>query len=600
MKKHKKPVYIIGIYNGHNATVALLKDGRLVQCVSEERFRNKKNYSGFPSKSISYVLKAERIAKHDIARVAIHNIYGVPIYVSESTKRSGLIRLLSKIYTPVGYVRNAFGFVSYYVPFLRGIGDTLYIAIWKTIGRYSIYQEMNFLSEYFGIPRERVISFDHHLCHAAAAYYSSPYNDTKAVALTLDAEGDLMCSSVTIFEKDVHTRIAQTFHTHSLGWVYHKLTSYFGMKPGEHEYKIMGLAPYAKDSYVDAVYRKIQHLVTLNLANPLEFTSAIDTRATNRFLKQTIEEVRFDNIAGAFQRLVEERVGQWVAAAIKQTKISTIVCGGGVFMNVKANKKIAEMPQVAGLFIMPSSGDESTAVGCAQLAYIQYCKSSLQEPDYEAMRIQDLYLGPSYSSVDVRKILTSERAFSMYTVRRSKQIEKDIADLLAQGEVVARVSGRMEWGARALGNRSILANPSDSRIVKVINDKIKGRDFWMPFTPSILPEYLTRYIKYTGNVNPYYMMVTFDTTEKGAEDLQAAVHASDQTARPQVVLPTWNRGYYTILKEFEKRTGLGGILNTSFNLHGFPIVLGPKEALWVFKNCGLKYLVLEDYIVSKK
>lgn len=598
MGKTEKSRYVLGIYTGHNATASLLRDGEIVACVSEERFIGIKNYLGFPKKSIEYCFKFAGIISKELDLVVMSSLFGAPIHASDETKKNLSVCLLAALYLIVDFVRKLWGRIVFYFPKLRPVGTFFYSVALKTIGYYTMKMEKKFIAKYLNIPTSKIINFEHHLSHAATAYYASPYNNSKALVLTLDAEGDGLCSTVNIFEGTKIKRIASTSREYSLGWIYLYLTKYLGMKPNEHEYKVMGLAPYSKEKDMLKVFEKIKDIIILDPQNHLKFKAKFNTQDTYYYLKKEMEGFRFDNIAGAFQKLLEDRVTEWVEAAVKETKIRTVVFCGGVFMNVKVNQSVANLSCVKKYFFMPSSGDESLPIGSCYLGYIDVMRKSGGK--IKIYPIKDLYLGPSYSDKDIESILRKDNYFKKYKIEKFSNIEKKIAKLLVEGKIVARLSGRMEWGARALGNRSILANPQNLEVVKVINDQMKDRDFWMPFAPSILEERAKDYIITPKFYEGYYMMMAFDTTKNGRIDLKAAMHQYDFTVRPQIVRKDFNSKYYQVLKEFEKLTGIGGVLNTSFNLHGYPIVLGPKEALRVFENSGLTHLVIENYLISKK
>lgn len=590
-------MYILGIHYGHNATAALLKDGKIVANVSEERFKGEKNYGRFPEESIRWLLKEFGIEGKDLEAVVLPYKYGVPIHVSPETKKDPSVLVLNWLYHPVGIVRRIWGVIERRFPFLRIFSRPLYLLLVKTIGIFTMEREKQFVASFLKIKKEKIITFDHHLSHAATAYFVSPFNQERVLVLTLDGEGDALCATVSVFHGQKSKCLAETDNADSLGLVYADLTRFFGMKACEHEYKIMGLAPYAKKVGVEKVYNKIKDLVILDPQNPLTFKAKFNTHHTYRYLRKEMEGFRFDNIAGAFQKLVEERTCEWVRAAIKKTGIRTVVLSGGVFMNVKANQKIAALDEVEKIFIMPSAGDESTPVGGVYLRYLQLCRKRGIEPKIQP--IKDLYWGPRFSNEEIAKFLDDGGYHEKYKIEKIEEIEKRIAELLSRGKVVGCLSGRMEWGARALGNRSILANPSDPGIIRIINEQIKNRDFWMPFTPSILAERADDYVVNPKKIPAPYMILAFDSTELAKKHLPAAMHSYDFTVRPQLVEKSWNPRYHKIIKEFEKLTGIGAVLNTSFNLHGFPIVLGPKEAMHAFENSGLEYLVLENYLISK-
>ena len=597
MKEAVKSTYVLGIYTGHNATASLLRDGEIIACVSEERFNGIKNYLGFPKKSIEWCLEFAGISSKELELVVLSSLFGAPNRVSYETNKKLGISILSAFYSMVGFIRKAWGRAVFYFPRIRLAGTILYSIAVKTVGYYAMRERKRFIANYLGVPVSKIVNFDHHLTHGATAYYSSIYNRSKSLVLTLDAEGDMLCSTVGIFERNKIKRIAETPREHSLGWIYLYVTKYLGMKPMEHEYKVMGLAPYSKDKDTLRVYEKIKDILVLDPSNPLKFKAKFNTQNTYYFLKKEMEGFRFDNIAGAFQKLIEERSIEWVEAAVKRTKIRTVIFSGGVFMNVKANQRIANLPSVKKCFFMPSAGDESLPIGACYLGYISIAKKFGRVIKIHPLK--DLYLGPSYSNEDINSFLEKNNYHKRYRIEKFEDIEDKVAKLLSEGKIVARLSGRMEWGARALGNRSILADPQNLDVMMTINEQMKDRDFWMPFAPSILESRAKDYMVNDKNLEADYMTISFDTTQEGRKKMRAAMHQYDFTIRPQVVRKDFNPKYHKLLKKFEKLTGIGGVLNTSFNLHGYPIVLGPKEAMSAFDKSGLTHLAIENYLISK-
>jgi carbamoyltransferase len=262
-------------------------------------------------------------------------------------------------------------------------------------------------------------------------------------------------------------------------------------------------------------------------------------------------------------------------------------------MNVKLNKIIMELPEVTDLFVYPSCGDETNAMGAAYNVYAQLA-------DYQSMSpLRDFYTGPEYSDAQIREAIDNYRFDRPVSVQETDDIEGDVAQLLARGEVVARFKGREEFGARAMGNRSILADPSRPEVVKLINDAIKSRDFWMPFAPSLLDRREQDYAVNQKNIAAPYMIMAFDSTDR-ANEFRAACHPYDLTIRPQVVYRDWNPSYYDLLEKFERLTGRGIVLNTSFNLHGYPIVSRPEDALHVLDQSGLAWLAIGNFLLHKQ
>ncbi|MBP7928077.1 hypothetical protein KAZ57_02935 [Patescibacteria group bacterium] len=578
---------ILGVYYGHNSTAVLLENGVVKDCISEERFTGKKNQTGIPKQSIKYILKKNKLKPSDINKIAIPVKTSAPIYASEDTKRDFFISVLNAFFYYVPFVKSTYGFVSFYNPSLRWLGETLYKLFAQTIGSYTANKERTNIANFVKVPIDKIEAFDHHTSHAYAAYYASPYNKEKSLVITLDAEGDGICASVNVFNKDYYERLTSILASNSPGLMYAGVTKHLCMKVGEHEYKVMGLAPYAKEHEIKKFYPRVQNLF---LVSGLNFRSAFDMRQIGRFLKEEMSDVRFDILSGVFQKILEDTITDWVASIVETTGIQTVCFAGGVFMNVKLNQKITEIAGVKKVFFLPSCGDESSPIGACYQAF---------EPKSKIQPINSIYWGMEFSEKEIASFIKSKKLDKKYKISHHRNIEEKIAQLLFKGEIVGRLSGRMEWGARALGNRSILANPVHQDVVVKINEQIKDRDFWMPFTPSILEERIDDYIVNPKHIAAPYMIMTFNTTDLGKRELKAAMHPYDFTIRPQVVIKSWNPKYHKIISNFQRLTGVGGVLNTSFNLHGLPVVSGPKEALYAFENSGLQYLCLENFLISK-
>ena len=307
-----------------------------------------------------------------------------------------------------------------------------------------------------------------------------------------------------------------------------------------------------------------------------------------------IKYQRFDNIAGAIQSLTEDLILKWIKYWIMKTGVRNISLSGGVFMNVKACQRIVDANIADNIYVMPSAADESTSIGAAFYGAIQ------NDSKIEVQPIKDLYLGKEYLEEEIVSELDASCVSERYEISQPDNINCTVAKLLSEDKVVARYAGRMEFGARALGNRSILANPRSFETIELINSSIKSRDFWMPFTPSVLDVDMDRYIVDHKKIFAPYMCVTFNTTELAQQHLKAAIHPRDKTARPQCVLRSWNPGYYELIEEFKKITGIGAVLNTSFNLHGEPNVCSPRDAIHTMDNSELKYLAMGSFLIVKK
>ena len=592
--KASNGVNILGIHYGHNATVALVKDGVLVFAMSEERFNRLKNSNGFPRLTLQHVYKnyvrPEQvdfavIFQKDVAgyfELKRNNFKSVRNFgagnVNFNRQYSFLKHALSKIFI-ADKVRAWVG------------GLRRHFRAWKD-SRSG--ESLAYFSKALGIPKEKILFSNHHASHAYACCFNLDANK-KTLIFTMDGEGDGLSSTVNIYEQHQLKIISTNPVNVSIGYFFTEITKLLGMTPNEHEFKVMGLAPYAKQERARKLYEQHKDLLTLD--ENLEFKSKVPTNKLEYYLLEKMYGHRFDTVAAFAQIFLEEKVLEWVSAWIKKTGIHDLALSGGVFMSVKLNQKILELPEVNSLFVMPSGADESTALGAAAYGVLTHDKSAMLKA------ITDLYLGNEYSDAEVEKYLRENGCFEKYNIEKfgnDFSLEKKVAKLLAEGNVVARFSGRAEWGARALGNRSILANPSSRDTVRVINEIIKNRDFWMPFASSITEEDQDRYLINPKKMPAPYMAITFGTTELAQKHLSAAIHPYDFTCRPQVVYKDWSPSYHCLISEFKNLTGIGAVLNTSLNLHGEPNVESPKDAIHTLEDSGLKFLAIGNFLVSKK
>ena len=588
-------VYVLGMTLGHNATAALTKNGVILATASEERFTRKKNVYGYPKQAITYCLQEGGIAANKLDLVVLSSHITPPLTNTEEGIRES---------SPDDKgTTNWFTALSKFRGKLKKVKqlDTLaYTKAAPLLAKGTHKKRTEVVSHLLGIDKSKIVSSEHHLTHAYTAIYASDLlkeeKGKEILVITVDGEGDMLSSSVGIYDssKDSYKRIAQSHYSESIGHFYSAITSYLGMKILEHEYKVMGLAPYSSSTIADKLYVKLKKYLWID--DNLRIKTKVHSHTFEEHLEKLCKGVRFDYVAAAAQKLVEHLVVDLVKKAVHKTGIHSVILSGGVFMNVKANYEILKLPEVKKLFIMPSSGDESLPIGSCYFGTLLKSKEAMHhlEP------LTDLYYGPAYSNEYIEHTLKqSEFKYKHY----GENIEKQVANLLAKGEVVARFSGRMEFGARALGNRSIIADASREGVVEEINQMIKMRDFWMPFAPSILAEHADKYLKHYAllkKVKPHFMTISFESTPLAWEDLKGAMHPADKTLRPQLVTAVMNPGYHRLLKLFHKKTGKYGILNTSFNIHGEPIVCSPEDALHTLKESGLKYLALGEYLVKKQ
>ncbi len=566
---------ILGIHDGHNASACLLDDGIIVAAIEEERITRIKNQSGFPTNAINWILSFSRSTLAEIDSVALNGCHMPPSHSREQTMQE--YKLTNSPTTAIKRLLK------------RTPAKEVYLLKRKKERISNITR--------FGFPEEKVVFVGHHLAHASAAYFGWGKMEEDVLVLTNDGGGDYLCATVNHAKEGKLNRLAYVHDSESIGNIYAMITYIMGMVPLEHEYKLMGMAPYAPESGAELVYHLLRPLMSFNDRDQgltwSRTNGCPETYYSYKFFSELLALKRFDWICAGLQKFIEEILTEWVRNCVRAIGIHKIALGGGIFMNVKANKRIMELAEVDELFVFPSCGDESNSIGAAMWTYNE--KRSSDMPTVAP--IGPVYYGPFVGDAEISH---SIQAYSNrgWKIEQLTNIEERVASLLAQGHVVARCKGRMEFGARALGNRSILADPTRPEVVRVINDIIKSRDFWMPFAPSILDECVLYYIVNPKNIPSPYMILSFDTTAKGI-DLRAAIHPYDMTARPQVVYNNWNPDYYRLLKEFHKKTGRGVILNTSFNLHGYPIVMTANDALDVLDKSGLKYLALGNLLISK-
>ncbi len=573
---------ILGIHDSHNAAAALLEDGKLIAAVQEERLTREKNQYGIPTLAMQDIFEMTGLGLENIDAFAFAGRY---LTFTLAGNRDTLLRAFAEArYTPRWRLRTA----------------VLQTAVGRSLWERTHLAARQRVIAQAGFPLDRVRLIDHHLAHAAAAYYGWGKMEEPILVLTVDASGDRLTATVNTGQHGDITRIAGISDDDSLGYLYAIVTYLMGMMPVEHEYKLMGLAPYAGDApQVRKLADAFAALYVFDRQNPLIWRRAAGVPplqvATDR-IKAILERQRFDHICGGLQLFFEEFLTRWVQNCIRHTGIGKVALSGGVFMNVKANMEILNLPEVEELFISPSCGDESNAIGAAYAAHAKLAGAG----SAPIAPLGPLYLGQALTDAQAQAALAAFEFSRPVTWTLHGDIEAHIAALLTEGHIVARAKGRMEFGARALGNRSILADPARPNVVRVINDMIKMRDFWMPFAPVVRTQSSEAYMLKPKPMPAPYMIITFDVRPEKRQEMQAALHPYDWTARPQEITRDWNPDYWRILERFEALTGRGCLLNTSFNLHGYPIVYSAKDALEVFENSGLEYLALSNYMVRKE
>ena len=577
---------ILGIHPTHTATVALMEDGKLLGMISEERLNRIKEWHGIPKRAVSKLLKINNLEPGQIDLVAINGLSptsNASDFMNESFSLQMAGFNLFKAVVPHSWIKKNWWVKS-------AVSLTHKLRNKKEI--YSYFEGI-------GIGKDKIIFVDHHTCHLHTCFLNPEGRTNDMLILTLDAAGDGHCGSVSVVKNNKLIVIDRMNLYNSLGFLFSRMTQYLNMKPLSHEYKVMGLAAYSKDKESEEVYKILRSkFLDIDKKNPLRFenlSGAVNWEYLDEFDKY-FKKTRFDNLAGGVQKLVETLVTEWVLNCVKKTGIKKVFCAGGIFMNVKTNMLLAYRKEIDELFIVPSCGDESCSMGAAMYAYRKHCKKNgvLFKPN----KLEDIYFGNDNSTEDI--LQAAEKYKGQILLKKVKNINKFVADLLTKGEIVARCSGRMEFGARALGNRSILAHPNKTGVVREINEAIKQRDFWMPFACTVLDKYQEEYLINPKKIQSSHMMISLHTTKKAHEHLINGMHQYDLTARPQILKKSHNPDYYEIIEEFRKRTGIGGLLNTSFNIHGEPIVSTPSDAISTLLRSGLKHLIIEDYYITKK
>lgn len=565
------------MHDGHNASAALLEDGEITWAIQEERMVNRKNEPGMPAHAINFIL----------------NQVTEPI--------DDVVLATEFIHEPKWYREQAFWEKTkqdYYInkitwPFRKRLSP-----YFKNRLRDRKIILANVLAKNFRWAPEDIKTVNHHVAHAASAFYGSHYAPGEEITIiTADGSGDSLSATVSIGNQDgelLRDPSKNSTRDESIGEIYSLTTHYLGFKAWEHEYKLMGMAPYSQID--EEILDGLNSIMTLHKG---KFMSTISADFAYDYLKHLYYRKRFDRICASLQFWFEEMMKGWVIQLLESYRMSgKIACAGGDFMNVKANMVLAQDPHIEDIFITPSSGDESTSIGAAMKVYADWCIEHGIHPKSSITPLGPLYLGPHADPSKIEGALKGQGT-EHWQVWEEDNIEKYTAELLSEGNIVARCSGRLEFGARALGNRSILADASNLDNITELNARIKHRDFWMPFTPSLMYEERKRLINNPKDIRAPYMIMAFPSLPDGEAELKAAMHRYDHTIRPQVVEKSWSPSYWETLRQWHRSSGCGGFLNTSFNLHGYPIVKDSVMAVDTMLKSDLEYLIVDNYVVKK-
>ena len=557
----------------HDSAAALLKDGHVIAAVEEERFSRKKYDDDFPEIAIEWCLKEARISPSDIQSVAF---YDKPVLKFE--------RLLDN------YISVApRGICS----FLDTIPKWLHKRLW-------IKNEIEKSLKGF---KGEIIFPEHHLSHAAHTYYTSTFEESAI--LTVDGVGEWSTASFG-YAKNNSIKLTNDIRwPHSLGLFYSAFTYFLGFKVNEGEYKLMGLASYGKPKYYDLI---LNNLIDVKEDGSIHldmkyFAFTYDKVMTNtRFSKlfgieprkkdEKIEQIHFD-IGASAQKVLEDILLKMANHVYEKTKMKNLCLGGGVALNGVANYRLFKEAPFDNLHIPPSPGDAGSAVGCAQYLYYIYHKNQrVIEKDQSKVIAENIYVGPTYTNDVIQTFLDTNKI--KYEKLDSEKLLKQTAQLISDGNIVGWYQGKMEWGPRALGCRSILADPRKSEMKDILNEKIKHRESFRPFAPSILEEYVSEYFE-IDCISPYMIMVA---PVKKPSEIPAVTHV-DGTSRLQTVNHKANSLYYDLINEFYKITGIPVIINTSMNVMGEPIVNTPEQAYQMIVKTDMDYLVMGNYLLKK-
>ena len=595
-------MYILGISAFyHDSAACLLQDGEIIAAAQEERFTRKKHDAGFPHHAILYCLKEAGIAAEDIDNVVF---YEKPFVKFE--------RLLE---TYLAFAPK--GFTSFAKAMPVWIKDKLFQK--SALIKY-LKSTLNDKVDW----GERLLFSEHHLSHAASAYYPSPFE--SAAVLTLDGVGEWTTTSLAI-GKGRDLKIVKEIHfPHSLGLLYSAFTYYTGFKVNSGEYKLMGLAPYGDPRYADLIREKL-----ITVADDGSFY--LDMRYFNYATGLTMTNKKFDalfggpprtmeteitqremDLAASIQKVTEELVLELARGIAKETGERNLCLAGGVALNCVANGRLLREKIFDNIWIQPAAGDAGGALGAAlSIWYLHHDKERLTSTGRDAMK--GAYLGPMFTDAEIEaELIACGASFTKFS--EAEMIE-EVASALAKQKAVGWMQGRMEFGPRALGARSIIADPRSPLMQKQLNQKVKYRESFRPFAPSILREDVEEWFEH-GMDSPYMLIVADVQCNKrremseeeealfGIEKLNVprssvpAITHVDYSARIQTVHNDTNSKYHALISKFKEKTGCPMVVNTSFNVRGEPIICTPNDAFKCFMGTQLDLLVIENYVLYKE
>lgn len=608
--------YILGLHIGHDATATLINDrGEIEAAIAEERMTRVKYHMGFPFQSIEEVVRVAGAAKRDITAVALSTEY---MLFPDNEEYNDIFFLKDleeinqyDIFNKPNQLKGKWGKIKDLIPGFKKGGRSPE-EIQKLSKQMSLERQKAALKD-IGLGHAEVLSFNHHTCHAASAFYCS--GKQEALMITMDGAGDGDCATASIIENGKIKVISRASSEVSPGRFYSEITGFCGFKRLRHEGKITGLAAYGdSDKYYKALKKFIRFnpkteqfeydsdnlsglsrkWVTLQRILKNRFTSPLHVAEFYDFLDQNFDAKNdMQDLSAAAQRILEELGVEYTKHFLSKYPNKNVLLAGGVFANVRVNQEIAEIPGVEFIYIHQNMGDGGLSAGAAFLYHYEYKGNK-----YNGYAPSNVYFGPGYTNEEIEKELIAEGvAFEKHV-----NIEEVCAQLLFEGKVIGRFNGRMEYGPRALGNRTIMARPTDKNINDWLNKKLKRTEF-MPFAPSMIQEKAAEVLEnYSNGPSQYadnFMTITYNVKPEWQEKTQATTHI-DGTARPQVVTSEANPSYHKIISEYYKLSGIPVIINTSFNMHEEPIVTTPNDAIRSFQQGCLDYLAIGNYLCKFK
>ena len=582
----------------HDSAASIVINGKIIAAAQEERFTRKKHDPSFPSNAIKYCLKE--------AGVGILDLDGLVYYDKPLLKFERLLE---------SYLASApRGFRSFVMAMPIWLKDKLYL-------KETLKREFSEIAGCKKIELPRILFTEHHQAHAASAFYPSPYE--RAAVLCMDGVGEWATTSVWLGNGRSLTPQWEINFPHSLGMLYSAFTYYTGFKVNSGEYKLMGLAPYGEPVYKDLIR---EHLVDIKN----DGTFRLDMSYFNYIAGLTMTNSKFNDLFGGPPRLPESDVSQKemdIAASIQEvtedivlkicrtirseTGEENLCLAGGVALNCVANGRLSREGLFKSIWIQPAAGDAGGAIGAALAVYHDEDVSRREVNPQDSMR--GSYLGPNFNVSQIEEQLDEHSA--IYEVLPDKELFDRLAQLLDEGKVIGWFQGRMEFGPRALGGRSIIGDPRSTQMQSVMNQKIKYRESFRPFAPSVMAEKVSDWFEHQ-NDSPYMLMVAplkedkrLSMTEEqkvlfGIDKLNVprslvpAITHVDYSARIQTVHKGTNPRYYNLIQRFEEKTGCPMLINTSFNVRGEPIVCSPKDAYKCFMRTEMDYLVIENHLLS--